>query len=1426
MSTLVAGNRIGTDITGTLEVPNFIGVFIGHSPQNTIGGTVSGDSNLISGNSGYGVYLYGSETTDTIVVGNRIGTDITGTLALPNNFGVGFGGGASDNTVGGSGAGTSNLISGNSTGVAINSSGDNVIAGNEIGTDITGTLALANQIGVSIYNGALGNTIGGVTGVPGTGTGNLISGNAVYGVDLNFADDTVIAGNLIGTDITGTLALGNGRSDVGIEGGATGNTIGGAVAGAGNVISGTDSLYLSSGVRITGSSTIGNVVAGDLIGTDITGSFALPDHDGVYIDNAPDNLVGGSVSGAGNLISGNTNYGVYLYGSSTTGIIVVGNQIGTDITGTRALPNAVGISIKASPDNTIGGSVSGDSNLISGNASSAIFLDGPLAMGNVVAGNRIGTDITGTLALGNASGILDDGAPDNTIGGTVAGARNLISGNTNDGVQISSPVSSGVVVAGNLIGTDITGTLALPNSIGVFIDDASGDMIGGTTSGAGNLISGDTDDGIYLYGSATSGTTIAGNQIGTDITGTLAVPDHIGIYDIGAPQNTIGGTTAGAGNLISGDTAYGIEITSASAYSNLIEGNRVGTDTSGTVALPNYIGISISSSDNTIGGSTSDGAGNMISGNSSEGIQIFGSNSGNVVAGNRIGTDTTGTLALGNYIDVVVYSPDNTIGGTASGEGNVISGSPFIGLWLDGPSSTGNVVVNDMIGTDITGTVALANYTGLQIDDQAADNTVGGTTAGTSNLISGNASFGVAIDGASYNVVEGNLIGTDITGTAALPDVFGGVAIEASATGNTIGGSTTTPGTAGGNLISGNTGDGLYISGNGTSYNVIAGNLIGTDITGAVALGDVTGVVITGVAAGNTVGGSAAGAENVISGNSVIGVNISGSASNVVEGNRIGTDITGTVAIPDGTGLVLNQGARGNTIGGATAGEGNVISGNTIDGVSITDAGTTDNVIAGNRIGTDITGTVALGNADGGVAIQASATGNTIGGSALGYGNVISGNADGVSITGSGTIENVIAGNMIGTDITGTLALPDAIGVSIAQGASDNTIGGQTSTPGTGAGNLISGNLTASGVEIVGAGTTGNVVAGNLIGTDITGTLALPNEYGVQVANAAGNLIGGTVSGDANLISGNSLDGIYLYGFGTTGTTVAGNRIGTDITGTLALSNSTGVFMDGGASGNTVGGSVLGTGNLISGNNYGVFLNGASGNVVAGNLIGTDITGTLAVLNNMGVEFFHSSDNTIGGTTTGEGNLISGNAIYAVYLYGPTTTGTIVVGNKIGTDITGTLALANDTGVQIAGGASLNTIGEAVPGAGNLISGNITDGVHILESGSNVIAGNLIGTDVTGTFAVDNGYAGVFLEDGPGNKIGGDVSGDGNLISGNAYYGIMVDSLNTTGVVIAGNKIGTDITGTVALPNGSAGVYFVAGPSDDTIGGSSAARGT
>ncbi len=316
----------------------------------------------------------------------------------------------------------------------------------------------------------------------------------------------------------------------------------------------------------------------------------------------------------------------------------------------------------------------------------------------------------------------------------------------------------------------------------------------------------------------TSGNLIEGNYIGTDVTGMAALGNSNAGVMIGGPDNRIGGTTAEARNVISGNLE-GVTIVDPSATGNVVLGNYIGTDASGTAAVGNAVGILLLADGNTIGGAE-EGARNIISGNEG-GVNIHGI--GNVVQGNYIGTDRTGTVALGNTnTGVFVDAPENTIGGTTPGAGNVISGNDWVGIHIHGGGAQWNRLRGNYIGTDVTGTVAVGNLLrGVLIENGASNNIVGGSGAGARNLISGNEG-GVAIENAYSNRVLGNYIGTDVTGTSDLGNVRSGVFIRFGGSDNRIGGSR--PGA--GNTVGFNGQAGIRVHFNAGTGNQILGNSV------------------------------------------------------------------------------------------------------------------------------------------------------------------------------------------------------------------------------------------------------------------------------------------------------------------------------------------------------------------------------------------------------------------------------------------------------------------------------------------------------------------------------------------------------------------------------------------------------------------------
>lgn len=261
------------------------------------------------------------------------------------------------------------------------------------------------------------------------------------------------------------------------------------------------------------------------------------------------------------------------------------------------------------------------------------------------------------------------------------------------------------------------------------------------------------------------------------------------------------------------------------------------------------------------------------------------------------------------------------------------------------------------------------------------------------------------------------------------------------------------------------------------------------------------------------------------------------------------------------------------------------------------------------------------------------------------------------------------------------------------------------------------------------------------------------------------------------------------------------------------------------AENNTIGGPAEGERNIISGNDaVGIRLDG-SANLVQGNYIGTDAAGTISIPNKMeGIWIAPGAqDNVIGGSRPGERNVISGNSLFGLSIDGRGATGNVVKGNYIGVDVTGRVALKNRYGVVLNHEAQHNIIGGTEPGEGNVISGNQSAAILIRNSGTdaNLIVGNFIGTDSSGSEPLGNGN-GIWILDGPqGNSIGGTGEGDGNIITNSGIFAIILEGANTTGNTIRSNSIHSNGRGSIVSKDG--GNLGLAPP---TITGSAPIRGT
>ncbi|HKD10955.1 MAG TPA: right-handed parallel beta-helix repeat-containing protein, partial [Thermoanaerobaculia bacterium] len=379
--------------------------------------------------------------------------------------------------------------------------------------------------------------------------------------------------------------------------------------------------------------------------------------------------------------------------------------------------------------------------------------------GAVIAGNFLGTDASGTVVKANSNdGVV---ATASLIGGPSPADRNVISGNNNHPV-----IGDALVIQGNLIGLNSAGTAALGNGDDVAV--SPGSLVGGTTPGERNVIAG-TASGEAI--GAGSSTTISGNYLGVDVTGSTSFSAYDGVLIVGN-GSTLGGTSGtspggactGACNLISSDFAQVI----IGGSGNVVAGNVIGLNAAGTAALGTRSPtcIRVGNATGVVIGGASPSARNVIS-NCFYGIEVDNSQN-TTISGNFLGTDSAGStaplpIAAGSQGIVITTSDGTIIGGTAgvtpggdcTGACNVIAGWDTGIVW---PSTGGSSVLveGNHIGGGLTAATALPNTTGVSVFSSGA--TIGGAAPAAGNLIANNASAAVAVNGGTGTLIQNNSI--------------------------------------------------------------------------------------------------------------------------------------------------------------------------------------------------------------------------------------------------------------------------------------------------------------------------------------------------------------------------------------------------------------------------------------------------------------------------------------------------------------------------------------------------------------------------------------------------------------------------------------------------------------------------------------------
>jgi parallel beta-helix repeat protein len=345
-------------------------------------------------------------------------------------------------------------------------------------------------------------------------------------------------------------------------------------------------------------------------------------------------LVGSGPTGQGNVISGSRGDGIGIYGDSALGNVVLGNLVGLDVTGTQAFPNLwAGVSMNGSSKNIIGSLNPSEDNIISANVEMGIILYGYTTFGNQVIGNKIGTDITGNVNLGNRQvGVYVESGSSNTL---VHG--NLIGGNGVAEVYVWDFGSDFNVLTGNYIGTNLAGTAPLPNltSAGIATGIAAYTRIGGTSPGDGNVVA--NPGGVSVDAPFGANTLVLGNHFGLNAAGTAVLDGSGGLRLQGATRSIVGGTTPAEANTITADGNFSLELRSPN---NVIAGNYSGLADDGVTPL------------------------------ATAGFQVLSLRDGNMIQGNRIANSTSAGIWLDG-------GRNNTV------RRNSIYANPFKGIFLD-----------------------------------------------------------------------------------------------------------------------------------------------------------------------------------------------------------------------------------------------------------------------------------------------------------------------------------------------------------------------------------------------------------------------------------------------------------------------------------------------------------------------------------------------------------------------------------------------------------------------------------------------------------------------------------------------------------------------------------------------------------------------
>ena len=1190
-----------------------------------------------------------------------------------------------------------------------------------------------------------------------------------------------------------------------------------------------------------------NVVEGCYLGLSAWRPEASGNGVGLWITDSDEHRIGGAGEGQGNVISGNDGAGIsiafdwYPAGQS---IVIAGNRIGTDPSGLTARPNRDGVVVKADRDTIVGGPEPGAGNLISGNDYDGIRLSG--TVGVVVQGNTIGAAAGGATALPNRVGLRFEHDEATRLGGGEEGEGNQIAGN--DLQQVELWQSRGVRVLGNRIGVDAAGAGPLGGAeAAVRVFGGEDVEIGGAGDGDGNVIGG-CWSGVWLTGHTTTwgyvptGARVRGNWIGLGQDDQPLGHGAHGIWVELAEELVI------ADNHIGANQGHGVLIGGLNAQDVTIRGNHIGHEGDEPMLANSGDGVRVQgAARRVVVGGLAIGEGNVIVGNQGAGVRVSAG------GGDDTATRPEEVAIVGNRIarsgGLAVDLPD----------GDEPETPPLLSaLSVDG----GSVVLSGVI-VGQPGTVYLVE----PYLNEACDPSGGGEAeerAGALQIVTdaaGAQTFQIPITGELSGVTALSAIATRLAGGAdtirpvasselstclSLDPGDGPVAAEdavetAEDTPIEVQPLTNDLDPLGQGLT-------LVAVDDGATRGAIAWDPAG-DVVSYTPLPDDHGLDVFTYAVAD-------GEERTATALVVVTITPVNDPPAAFDDSALlypyttaDVDVLANDADVDGDPLhVSDPGEPAHGV--VTITEGGGLRYAPTPGYQGSDAFT---YTVSDPDGATATATVHVGviTPEPQTWVVNTAEDEIVGICDAQHCSLREALDMAAFVHGMDTIHFGIPGDGPHR-ITLAEPLPvieEAVVIDARTqpgwtGSPVIEIDGRELSSGAYHGNGL--RVGAADSEVYGLaifgfagrglwldGAAGATIAGCHVGIGATATSVPGNGgVGIELDQSPEVVIGGPAPDERVVIANNGGHGIFVRD-DSDDLTVKGCVIGLAADGDTPLPNDTGLHVER-AGGLILGGAEPGAGNVISANHVGVRVNGGSwqdmGPRVLGNRIGTNEAGDAARGNEYdGMWLRQVKGAVIGGSAPGEGNLVSGNGFLGIAM--DEVLDSVVMGNRIGTELQGLMALGNGhlsvsgAGVNMVG-LRLSTdrcmIGGAGEGEGNLISGN-ANGAVVKGDGNdgpprdNLILGNLIGVDRTGEVALPNEGHGLTVERAERLTVG--QPGAGNVISGNGRDGIRLDAGADLDVVIQANAVGTDRSGALPLGNGWAGVREDGYESRALIGG-------